>query len=139
MGEAVSALPTMPRTVALDTETEAFDKRLGITHRNAKMVGLSLSYDGQAAEYVTDAGAWPMMLPEPEETVIFHNAKFDLGVLERAGLPLPSQFEDTLIAAHLLNETGKHGLKDLARQYLDISNPLTFEEADRMKLLEECA
>ncbi len=88
----------------------------------------------KAAEYVTDAGAWPMMLPEPEETVIFHNAKFDLGVLERAGLPLPSQFEDTLIAAHLLDEAGKQGLKDLARQHLGIVESLTFAEADRMKM-----
>jgi DNA polymerase I-like protein with 3'-5' exonuclease and polymerase domains len=133
--EGISALPATGRMVALDTETEAFDKRKGVTHRTAKMIGLSLSYDGAAAEYVTDTEAWPMLMPEQEETVIFHNAKFDLGVLERAGLPLPAQREDTLIAAHLLDETGKHGLKDLAAQHLGVTNPLTFEEADRMKLL----
>jgi DNA polymerase I-like protein with 3'-5' exonuclease and polymerase domains len=134
--EGISALPATGRMVALDTETEAFDKRQGITHRNAKMIGLSLSYDGAAADYVTDTEAWPMHMPEHEETVIFHNAKFDLGVLERAGLPLPAQWEDTLIAVHLLDETGKHGLKDLAAQHLGISEPMTFAEADRMKLLD---
>ncbi len=132
----ISPLPVTSGMVALDTETERFDKRTGVTHRNAKMIGLSFSYDGQAADYVTDSEAWPMMMPEADETVIFHNAKFDLRVLADAGLPLPAQWEDTLIAAHLLDETGKHGLKDLAKQHLGISDPLTFEEADRMKLID---
>ncbi len=132
----ISPLPVTSGMVALDTETEPFDKRKGITHRNAKMIGLSLSRDGQAADYVTDTEAWALMLPESDETVIFHNAKFDLGVVERAGLPTPAQWEDTLIAAHLLAETGKHGLKDLAKQHLGISEPMTFAEADRMKLLD---
>jgi len=131
-----SPLPDTPRMVALDTETERFDERQGVTHRNAKMIGLSFSYDGQAADYVTDSEAWALMLPESDETVIFHNAKFDLGVLERAGLPTPAQWEDTLIAAHLLDETGKHGLKDLAKQHLGISDPITFAEVDRLKLLD---
>ncbi|MCA1626347.1 MAG: hypothetical protein LC742_00035 [Acidobacteria bacterium] len=134
--EDISALPVTSGMVALDTETEPFDKRKGVTHRTAKMIGLSLSYDGQAADYVTDSEAWPVMMPESDQRVIFHNAKFDLGVLERAGLPLPAQFEDTLIAAHLLDETGKHGLKDLAQQHLGIVEPMTFAEADRMKLLD---
>jgi DNA polymerase-1 len=41
-----------------------------------------------------------------------------------------------LIAAHLLDENGEHGLKDLARQHLGVTNPLTFEEADRVKLID---
>ena len=48
-------------------------------------------------------------MPEPEQTVLFHNSKFDLGVLARTGLPLPATWEDTLIAAHLLDENGEHG------------------------------
>jgi DNA polymerase-1 len=100
------------------------------------MVGLALSYDGGAkTSYTTDAEAWNIMLPEPEQTVIFHNAKFDLGVLRRTGLPLPPKWEDTLIAAHLLNETGEHGLKPLAKQHLGVADPLTFADADRMRLL----
>jgi len=74
-------------------------------------------------------------MPEPDETVIMHNAKFDLGVLRRTGLPEPERWEDTMIAAHLLDETGEHGLKPLAKEHLGIEDPLTFEEADRMRLL----
>jgi DNA polymerase I-like protein with 3'-5' exonuclease and polymerase domains len=124
-----------PVVVALDTETERFDEKRGITPRTCQMIGLALSSNGEDAEYVTDAKAWTWLMPEPEQTVIFHNAKFDLSVLNRTGLPLPEKWEDTLIAAHLLNEKDEHGLKPLAKQHLGIDDPLTFEEADRMRLL----
>lgn len=122
--------------VALDTETEPFNKKLGITPRNAKMIGLSLSYDGQLADYETDKNSWNLKMPETEQTVILHNAKFDFGVLQRAGLPVPEKFEDTLIAAHLLDENNAHGLKPLAKKHLGIDDPVTFDEADRMRLLD---
>jgi len=123
--------------VALDTETERFDEKAGVTPRNAKMIGLALSYDGGGkTSYDTDREAWPMLMPEPEQTVIFHNAKFDMGVLSRTGLPLPEKWEDTLIAAHLLNETAEHGLKPLAKEHLGIDDPVTFEDADRMKMFD---
>ncbi len=122
--------------VALDTETEVFDRKLGITPRNAKMIGLSLSYDGQKADYSTDKDSWNFLMPDTEQTVIFHNAKFDFGVLRRAGLPVPEKFEDTLIAAHLLDENNAHGLKPLSKKHLGINDPLTFDEADKMRLLD---
>lgn len=122
--------------VALDTETEPFNKKLGITHRNAKMIGISLSYDGQAADYSTDKESWNFLLPDDEQTVILHNAKFDFGVLQRAGLPIPKKFEDTIIAAHLLDENNAHGLKPLVKKHLGINDPLTFAEADKSRLLD---
>jgi DNA polymerase I-like protein with 3'-5' exonuclease and polymerase domains len=122
--------------VALDTETQTFDKKLGITARNAKMIGMSLSYDGQKADYETDKKLWALMMPDDEQTVVFHNAKFDFGVLQRAGLPVPEKFEDTLIASHLLDENNAHGLKPLAKKHLGIDDPVTFPEADKMRLLD---
>lgn len=124
------------RTVALDTETEPFDKKRGITARNARMIGMSLSYDGENADYHSEPESWPLFLPEQSDTIIFHNAKFDIGVLQRSGLRVPARFEDTLIAARLINENVPNGLKDLARSHLGITDPLTFEEADRMRLLD---
>jgi DNA polymerase I-like protein with 3'-5' exonuclease and polymerase domains len=123
--------------VALDTETEVFNPKLGITHRNAKMIGLSLSYDGQNAEYETDKDSWNFLMPDAEQTVVFHNAKFDFGVLHRAGLPVPAKFEDTIIASQLLDERkGVHALKTLAKTRLGIEDPITFDEADKMRLLD---
>ncbi|MEJ7863200.1 MAG: DNA polymerase, partial [Pyrinomonadaceae bacterium] len=122
--------------VALDTETETFNPKLGITRRNAKMIGMSLSYDGQDADYSTDQESWNFLMPDGEQTVVFHNAKFDFGVLHRSGLPVPTKFEDTLIAAHLLDENSEHGLKPLSKKHLGINDPLTFDEADKMRLLD---
>jgi DNA polymerase I-like protein with 3'-5' exonuclease and polymerase domains len=150
-GEESGAFDSVPAEVSVDTETEPFTKKHAegktwvelrktgktpVTPRNAKMIGLALSYDGEGrSDYVTDPGAWPLLMPEADQTVVFHNAKFDLGVLKRTGLSAPEKWEDTLIAAHLLNETGEHGLKPLAKTHLGIEDPTTFEEADRMRLL----
>lgn len=132
----LSHLVNIPAIVALDTETECFDKKRGVASRNARMIGLALSYDGEGqTSYTPDREAWPLLLPEPEQTVVMHNAKFDLAVLERSGLPLPEVWEDTMIAAHLLDETGEHGLKPLAKEHLGVDDPVTFEEADRARLL----
>jgi DNA polymerase I len=122
------------QAVAMDTETERFDPKRGITARNARLMGISLSYDGDRADYVTDREAWPMLMPEPEQTVIFHNAKFDMGVLHRTELPLPGKWEDTMIAAHLLDENGKHELKPLAKELLGVEETMSFNEADRKRL-----
>ncbi|HKQ92597.1 MAG TPA: DNA polymerase, partial [Blastocatellia bacterium] len=135
--EAHEAYASAPAIVALDTETEPFDEKRGIGPRNAKMIGLALSFDGAGkTDYMTTPEAWPLLMPESDQTVIFHNAKFDLGVLKRTGLPAPIAWEDTLIASHLLDETGEHGLKPLAKEHLGIDDPMTFEEADRMRLLD---
>jgi len=126
-----------PTIVALDTETEPFDEKRGVTPRNARMIGLAITYDGaEKTDYVKDTAAWPMLMPEPETVVVMHNAKFDLRVLKRTGLPSPEKWEDTMIAAHLIDETSDLGLKPLAKEHLGIDDPLTFEEVDRMRLLD---
>jgi DNA polymerase-1 len=122
--------------IALDTETEPFNKKLGVTPRNAKMIGMSLSDNGQSAEYETDRDSWNSLMPDEGQTVVLHNAKFDFGVLQRAGLRVPAKFEDTLIASHLLDENNAHGLKPLSKKHLGISEPLTFDEADKKRLLD---
>src|SRR5262249_15492598 len=142
---------SVPTMVALDCETELFTekyaesktwvkfKKIGktpVTPRTARMIGLALSYNGaERTSYTTDPEAWPLLMPEFDQTVIMHNAKFDLGVLRRAGLPTPERWECTQIAAHLLDEVGNHGLKPLAKKHLGIDDPTTFKEADRMRLL----
>ena len=61
-------------------------------------------------------------MPEPEMVTVMHNAKFDLSVLKRTGLPLPEKWECTKIASHLLNEIGNRGLKPLAKEHLGIDD-----------------
>lgn len=124
------------KLVALDTETERFNPKFGINERTAQMIGLSLSYDGEQAYYETNPNAWPLLMPESEQTAIFHNAKFDFGVFDRANLPRPQHWEDTFIASSLLDENIEHGLKPLAKNLLGIEQPMSFEEADKMRLLD---
>lgn len=122
--------------VALKTEGERPDQKRGITSRNARMMGMRLSYDGNRVDFITEREAWPLMMPEPEHTVVFHDAKFGLGALCRASLPAPEKWEDTIIAAHLVNENGAHELKPLARELLDIEETMSFEEANKARLLD---
>ncbi len=52
---------------------------------------------------------------------VFHNAKFDMIILERHGLPVKGPYIDTMIAAWLLNPSGRGiGLKEQAWQRLGI-------------------
>ena len=63
---------------------------------------------------------------------IFHNAPFDLMVLNKYGIDLTgSDIFCTMTAAHLLDENQKKGLKVLAKKYLNIddSDIMTFNEA----------
>ena len=56
--------------------------------------------------------------------LIFHNAKFDIRALTRAGITWGQdhwdRIEDTLIGSHVLASSDSHGLKDLAVRHLGI-------------------
>jgi DNA polymerase I-like protein with 3'-5' exonuclease and polymerase domains len=148
--EADGEIPTLSYA-AIDTETEEFTanwdkvktwkklKALGrapVTPRNARLQGISVSYDGVSATYETDPEAWPLLLPEPEQTAIFHNAAFDLSVLERAGLEPPAQWECTHLAARLIDENADAGLKPLAERHLGADAPVSWKEISRLRLLD---
>lgn len=62
------------------------------------------------------------LLADPAVTKYAHNAKFDLTVLERHGLPVAPPIFDTMIASWLSNNApdARHGLKELARERLNI-------------------
>jgi DNA polymerase-1 len=62
------------------------------------------------------------VLADSQITKYMHNAKFDMTVLERHGLPVEPPIFDTMIASWLGNNalTSRHGLKDLARENLNI-------------------
>lgn len=50
---------------------------------------------------------------------VFHNAKFDLGVLRTFfGYPVPDPYWDTMLAANLFNQNEDHNLKYLYNKYI---------------------
>jgi len=62
------------------------------------------------------------ILAAPGVTKYMHNAKFDMTVLQRHGMPVKTPIFDTMIASWLTNNApdAKHGLKDLALSELHI-------------------
>ena len=62
------------------------------------------------------------ILADPNVMKYMHNAKFDVTVLERHGLPVALPIFDTMIASWLGNNApeARHGLKDLVRDKLHI-------------------
>lgn len=111
-----------PLNLALDTETNTFYAR------NGYVLGISFTWKDDIgyyvnADYITDEHA--VLLQEICNTrrIIFHNAKFDIHMLSyHFGLVFPN-FEDTMMLHYALNEqTGTHGLKDLAIKYTDLGD-----------------
>lgn len=96
-----------------------------------------------SSSLVDTCHGWPQAweaVEDPEAPgLVFHNAKFDLLVLESIGVDIPSlvgweRIHDTHIAHHVLASQGPHGLKELASLYLDV--PLT-DELDLLDAVEK--
>ena len=103
--------------VAVDTETT------GLYPRDGYVLGISISYEKDHGAYIDtdciDEHAEQLFKQLFEiKTVIFHNAKFDLAMLEyHFGFKFP-KFEDTMLLHYCLEEQpGTHGLKQLAMRY----------------------
>lgn len=103
--------------VAVDTETT------GLYPRDGYILGMSISGEPDKGAYIsTDCFSDRVEAICQEifntKTVIFHNAKFDIAMLEyHFGFEFPD-FEDTMLIHYMLTEIpGTHGLKQLALKY----------------------
>jgi|APSaa5957512622_1039677.scaffolds.fasta_scaffold05023_2 DNA polymerase I-like protein with 3'-5' exonuclease and polymerase domains len=105
--------------VACDTETTSLYPRDGyvlgisLTHKSAQGVYISTECIGEYTE---------RLLQDLFSTrlVVFHNAKFDIAMLEyHFSFKFP-KVSDTMLMHYVLDETqGTHGLKSLAMKYTD--------------------
>jgi DNA polymerase-1 len=108
-----------PLLMALDTETTSLNPR------EAEMEGIGWG-DGKKQYYVDWASCdfkedFKKKLSEvfKTNTVIFHNAKFDIKILKSVlNIDYPEKIHDTMIMSYLLNENRGHGLKDLTKTLL---------------------
>ena len=112
--------------LVVDTETT------GLNTMQASLVGVSLALSAHEGFYISFVhDQWTVLqvaeikkilgsvfLEHP--CVVMHNAKFDLHVLETAGIQLPVNLQDTMLMAELLksNEDQKVGLKALSQRVL---------------------
>jgi DNA polymerase I len=115
--------------VAFDTET--------VSLSDISLVALSIAYDDKVwfvpvtmthfdnidLSKLTDL----LYTLREHKGLIMHNASFDMRVLREMGYWLDSAPDDTLLLSHLIDENTSHKLKDLAKEYLNITM-LTFKE-----------
>jgi len=108
--------------IACDTETT------GLYPRDGHILGLSLAYCRDHGVYIlTDVvdEDVEILLQKlfTKKITVFHNAKFDLAMLEyHFGFEFP-RIEDTMLMHYMLNENpGTHGLKQLALKHTKYGN-----------------
>jgi DNA polymerase I-like protein with 3'-5' exonuclease and polymerase domains len=109
----------------IDFETEPFENG---TPKYPVPVGVSIKIGDEPSFYqsITDTAerALRNIVTNKSNSLLFHNAKFDLRVMnEHLGIPIPqpSQIIDTMIMAYLIDPREQSlGLKELAHKYLGI-------------------
>jgi DNA polymerase-1 len=122
--------------VAMDTETDGLDAM------RARLVGFSIATAPGHACYVplghevlgeqmklADAiEILGPMLTDPAVLKIFQNAKFDMMILSRAGFPMPTPVDDTMLISYA-QEAGLHGhgLDELSQLHLG-HTPISYDE-----------
>ena len=133
--EDLAALAERLREVgrfALDTETNATDAM------RSRLVGIGLA-DAPGSAYYVPVGHDPRLHPgtqlpladvqrllgplmaDPEVAKVCHNAKFDMTVMARHGMPVQAMDFDTMVASWLLEPSGRGiGLKAQALQRLGV-------------------
>ena len=117
-------LPDIKRyrgSVAIDTET------MGLDPRRDRLCLVQLSPGDGSADVVqipaghTDAPNLKRLLGDQSLLKIFHFARFDLGMLQKAFGVMATPVYCTKIASRLTRTyTDKHGLKDLARELIGV-------------------
>ncbi len=122
--------------VAVDTETDSLDPM------RANLVGFSLATAPGRACYVPlrHVGADAQMDPDAAVSAlaplltdaavlkVFHNAKFDLTVLCRAGAPVASPLDDTMLLSYAQDAGAHgHGMDELSVLHLG-HTPISYDE-----------
>ncbi|MGH7658549.1 MAG: ribonuclease D, partial [Gemmatimonadales bacterium] len=114
-------------SIALDTEAASFHKY------KDRIYLLQLSTPAITAVIdplaVTDLSALGKLLVDPDVEVVFHDADYDLRLLDRDYGFRVSNIFDTRIAAQLLNEPGV-GLGALLEKYVGVKPDKRFQRAD---------
>ena len=122
MGWLVDALEAPTGYISCDCETT------GLFPRDGHVLGISLAYCRDHGVYILSDSIdedveYEMQKLFDKKKVIFHNAKFDLAMLEyHFGFKFP-RIEDTMLMHYMLNENpGTHGLKQLALKHTKYGN-----------------
>lgn len=101
--------------LALDTETTG----LGQTDR-IRLVQFGDAYEGWTIRWDRWSGLVHEVLEKYDGPFVLHNATFDLKMLHKEGIDIPShRLHDTMVMAHCMDTTRPVGLKPLATALID--------------------
>ena len=123
------------RIFALDTETTS------LVARQAEFVGISLAYADGHACYIPVAhrsgeqlditlvlNQLSNLLSDPTLTMVGHNLKYDLTILETVGLSLRCALADTMLMSYVLDAAGgRHDMDSLAQRILRVET-ISYED-----------
>ncbi len=122
--------------IGIDTETDGLDPMravlVGVSLATApgRAAYLPLRHEGVGEQVPLPAAiaALGPVLTDPAVLKVYQNAKFDLLVMVRAGFPLASPVDDTMLISYA-QEAGMHGhgLDELAQLHLG-HTPISYDE-----------
>ena len=147
------------KLLALDTETTSIDAM------RAELVGISFSWQANKAYYLpikAPLGSKHLhikilrtklapILADNKVNKIGQNIKYDLHVLENAGLPVKGIHFDTMVASYCLDPARSHSMNNMAADFLNYDcvpisdligkgkNQLTFDMVDTAAACEYAA
>ncbi|MCB0213326.1 MAG: DNA polymerase I, partial [Anaerolineae bacterium] len=83
---------------------------------------LAAASDAPQLDVATVQAALAPILADPNVLKYMHNAKFDMVLLRRNGMPVAPPIYDTMIAAYIGNnaQNARYGLKELVKEHLNI-------------------
>lgn len=108
--------------IAFDTETEGLDALrtpiVGLSLSDSKGKGYFIPLPPDAEEATRRLAPLRSLMNDERILKVAHNAKFDIEVITRYGLPEPKPLFDTMIAHYLLEADQPHGMDHLAQTLL---------------------
>jgi len=111
------------RSFCFDVETTGLDPR------KDKLIGIAFALKPHEAWYVTlppdneelkrALGPFAPIFADEETEKVGHNLKFDIAMMQAAGIEVKGKLFDTMIAHYLLDPDQRHGLDRLAGTHLN--------------------
>ncbi len=108
--------------ICFDTETT------GLNSLEAELVGIAFSIESGKAYFVPTpesfeeaksiAQQFSDIFEDTSKTLIAHNIKYDIEILNRYGISFGGRLYDTMIAHYLLHPDSKHNMDVLSEKYL---------------------
>lgn len=122
---------TRQKEFCFDTETTSLDTEQG------ELVGISfcceshkaywLPVDGEVLKSKSFRTKFVPLFGNENIIKVGQNLKFDIKIMQNAGIYVNGPLFDTMIAHYLIKPDGKHGLNDMAEDYLNYT-PVKIEE-----------